>query len=133
MLKKVTRLFINEFKIKQIGMDFMGYELQKGDIYTFHHLVIPKRRGGVETRWNGAILCGKSSHPYLHLIECKDYDMFEFITAQMIEENIKGYLDITNIRNIHDVLNRFEKEYSGVRGVKGRLLIKDEYTRRRRV
>ena len=59
--------------------------------------------------------------------------MFEFITAQMIEENIKGYLDITNIRNIHDVLNRFEKEYSGVRGVRGRLLIKEEYTKRRKV
>ena len=34
-MKEVTKLMINEFKIKQLGYDFMGYTLQKNDIYTF--------------------------------------------------------------------------------------------------
>lgn len=124
---------INEFKIKQLGFDFMGFELQKKDIYTFHHLIIPNRKGGAFAIWNGAILCGKSSHPYLHVIEAKDYDMFCYITSEMIDENIKGYLDPKNIKNIHEVLALFEREHSGDRTKKGHPLIKECYTRRRKM
>lgn len=131
-MKQVTKLMINEFKIKELGFDFMGYTLQKGEIYTFHHLIIPKREGGKLTRQNGAILCGQSSHPYLHAIEAKDYDMFAYITKRMINENIKGSLDIPNIRRIHQVLEVFEREHSGDRTKKGHPLIKEEYIRRRK-
>jgi hypothetical protein len=124
---------INEFKIKELGFDMMGYSLERGDIYTFHHLIIPNREGGPFSRNNGAILCGNSSHPYLHLIESKDYDMFCYITSEMIDENVKGYLDIQNIRNIHAVLDRFEREHCSDRGKKGRYLIKEQYTRRRKM
>lgn len=129
-MREVTKLMINEFKIKQLCYDFMGYSLQKGDIYTFHHLIIPNRHGGPYARWNGAILCGRTSHPYLHLIEAKDYDMFCYLTSEMIDENVKGYLDIKNLRNIDDALTQFEREYSGARTRKGKVLIKEEYTRR---
>lgn len=129
-MKQVTKLMINEFKIKQLGYDFMGYSLQKNDIYTFHHLIIPNREGGPYERWNGAILCGGTSHPYLHLIESKDYEMFLYITSEMIDMNIKGYLDIENIKRISSVLGQFEKEHSGDRTKKGKYLIKEEYTRR---
>lgn len=129
-MREVTKLMINEFKIKQLGYDFMGYSLKKGDIYTFHHLIIPNRYGGPYARWNGAILCGKTSHPYLHLIEAKDYDMFCYLTSEMIDMNIKGYLDIKNLRNIDDVLTQFEREYSGAQTRKGKVLIKEEYVRR---
>lgn len=132
-MKQITKLMINEFKIKELGLDFMGYELQKGDIYTYHHLIIPNREGGPFSRNNGAILCGKSSHPYLHLIESKDYDMFCFITSEMIDENVRGCLDIQNIRNIHAVLDRFEREHCSDRGKKGRYLIKEQYIRRRKI
>lgn len=121
---------IEEFKIKELGMDFMGYHLNKGDIYSFHHLIVPNRNGGAYARWNGAILNGKTSHPYLHVIEAKDYDMFCYITSEMIDMNIKGYLDQQNIRNIHDVLKQFEREHCGDRTRKGKILIKEEYTRR---
>ena len=124
---------LNEFKIKQLGIDFMGYELQKGDIYTFHHLIIPRREGGSYSRSNGAILCGKSAHPYLHLIEAKDYDMFCYITSEMIDENILGRLDPQSIRHIHAILKQFEREHSGDRTKKGHPLIKDIYTRRRKM
>ena len=129
-MKEVTKLMIREFKIKELGYDFMGYSLQKGDIYTFHHLIIPARYGGKNEKWNGAILCGKSSHPYLHLIEAKDYDMFCYITSEMIDMNLKGYLDIENIKRINDVLCQFEKEHSEERGKKGKLLIRTEYEHR---
>lgn len=129
-MKEVTKLMIRDYKIKQLGYDFMGYHLNKGDIYTFHHLIIPNREGGKVERWNGAILCGKSSHPYLHLIEAKDYDMFCYITSEMIDQNIKGYLDIDNLRKINDILCQFEREHCSDRGKKGKFLIKEEYTRR---
>lgn len=129
-MKEVTKLMINEFKIKQLGYDFMGYTLQKNDIYTFHHLIIPNRNGGPYERWNGAILCGNTAHPYLHLIERVDYDMFGCISSEMIDMNIKGYLDMSNIRYINDILLQFEREHCSDRNKKGRLLIKEEYTRR---
>lgn len=129
-MKEVTKLMIKEYKIKKLGYDFMGYTLQKNDIYTYHHLIIPKRDNGPFTKWNGAILCGETSHPYLHLIEEKDYDMFCYITSEMIDENIKGYLDIDNLRRISEVLKQFEREHCGDRTRKGKHLIKEEYTRR---
>lgn len=128
-MKEVTKLMINEFKIKELGYDFMGFQLQKGDIYTFHHLIVPNREGGPYARWNGAILFS-TPHQYLHVIENKDYDMFCYITSEMIDMNIKGHLDMENIRNINDVLNQFEREHSGERTRKGKILIKEEYTRR---
>lgn len=129
-MKQVTKLMIDEFNIKKLGYDFMGYSLNRGDIYTFHHLIVPNRNGGAYARWNGAILCGQSSHPYLHTIEAKDYDMFCALTSEMIDMNIKGYLDLQNLRNIDDVLRCFEREHSGDRTKKGKLLIKDEYLKR---
>lgn len=128
-MREVTKLMINEFKIKQLGYDFMGYSLQKGDIYTFHHLIVPNRNGGAYARWNGAILFS-TPHQYLHVIESKDYDKFCYLTSEMIDMNIKGYLDVENLRNIDDVLTQFEREYSGARTRKGKVLIKEEYTRR---
>ena len=131
-MKEITKHMIKIYGIDKLNYDFMGYSLQKNDIYTFHHLIIPNRHGGKETLRNGAILCGKSSHPHLHLVEAKDYDMFCYITSEMIDENVKGYLDLENLRNIHDVLTSFEREHCSDRGKKGKLLIKEEYTRRRK-
>ena len=129
-MKYVTKLMINQYGIDKLGYDFAGYSLQKGDIYTFHHLIVPRRNGGPISVENGAILCGKTSHPYLHLIENYDYDRFLAITSEMIDQNIKGHLDIENILYIYDILEGFEREYSGVRNKKGKEIIKPEYTMR---
>lgn len=131
-MKEVTKLMINEFKLRELGYDFMGYHLQKGDIYTFHHLIIPNREGGPYARWNGAILFN-TPHQYLHVIENKDYERFCYLTSEMIDMNIKGYLDTKNLREIHSVLEGFEREYSGARTRKGKVLIKEEYTRRTKI
>lgn len=120
---------INEFKIKELEHDFMGYSLQKGDIYTFHHLIIPNRHGGPYARWNGAILCS-TPHQYLHTIEAIDDKYFGYISSEMIDMNIKGFLDERNIDAIHDILCEFEDRYKNKYSKKGRRLIKPEYLHR---
>ena len=76
-MKEITKSMIKEFKLRELEFDFMGYKLQKGDIYTFHHLIVPNREGGPYERWNGAILFS-TPHQYLHLIESKDNDRFYY-------------------------------------------------------
>ena len=134
-MRQVTKLMIKEYKIEKLGFDFMGYELNRNDILTFHHLIVPRRNckkeglGEGYLKWNGAII-QSIPHAYLHVIESRDLDMFNYITSEMIDENIKGRLDIENIKNIYDVLEQFEREHSGDRTKKGKVLIKEEYTRR---
>ena len=135
-MKPITREMIKIYNIRKLGYDFMGYKINRMESLSFHHLIIPKREcpkkgyGDGYFLWNGAILRQDTSHDYLHLIESKDEDMFMAITSEMIDENIKGKLDIENLRRIHDILTCFEREHCHDRGKKGKLLIKDEYIRR---
>lgn len=136
MGKYVTNLMINEFKLKELGTDFMGYDLQReGDSYTFHHLIVPRRLckqqglGDGYIRENGAIIF-RSPHDFLHIIERYDYERFLAISSEMIDMNVKGRIDIANLKEIDDILRGFEREYSGCRTKKGYPLVKEEYTRR---
>lgn len=110
------------------NVDWMGYKLCKGDIFTYHHCLIKREHGGLMTIDNGAILCGKSSHPYIHLIEYKDLDRFRYLTKLLMDENAMRKLDLQIIQEIDYVLQGFEKEYQGKRNKKGKLLVKDIYT-----
>ena len=135
-MRDITKQMIEYYKIIKLGYDFMGYPASKKNTLSFHHLIIPKcqcQQNGLGEGylwWNGAILNQSTSHDYLHLIEAKDYDMFLAITSEMIDENIKGYLDRENLLRIRDILEQFEKEHCSDRGKKGNLLIKDTYLRR---
>lgn len=135
-MREITKLMINKFRIMKLGYDFMGYKVDKKSSLSFHHLIVPRRLcsqnglGEGYLFWNGAILRQDTSHDYLHLIEAKDYEIFFAITSEMIDQNIKGYLDIDNLRRINDLLKIFEKEHCYDRGKKGKLLIKDSYYRR---
>ena len=135
-MREITKLMINQFRIMKLGYDFMGFTVDKKNSLSFHHLIIPRRSskeygiGEGYLWWNGAILRQDTSHDYLHLIEAKDYEIFLAITSEMIEQNIKGYLDIDNLRRINALLKIFEKEHCYDRGKKGKLLIKDGYYRR---
>ena len=136
-MRDITKLMILKYKLLDLKYDFMGYEFNKEKELSFHHLIVPKRICKVQRitddgylEWNGAILKMKTSHQYLHVIERYDRDMFNAITLQMIDENLKGYLDTNNIKYIDDVLKCFEREYSGARTKHGDPLIKEEYTRR---
>lgn len=131
-MKPVVREMIDEFGIDELGYDFMGYTLRKGDIYTFHHLIVPARKGGEVTRENGAILCGKSSHQYLHIIEGYEHDYFNWITSEMVDMNLKGYLDIRNLKEIDDILREFESKYEKHLTKKGYPLVRSIYRDRKR-
>lgn len=132
-MREVTKLMIIKYKILQY-YDFMGYSISN-DQLTFHHLIVPHRDcrrkhipcdGYIES--NGAILYRKP-HDYIHTIERYDLDRFNAVTSEMIDMNIKGYLDKENILKINDILCSFEKEYSG-RTKHSKPIIKEEYTRR---
>ena len=137
-MREITREMIKEYRLMKLGYDFMGYEIKNKQDLSFHHLIVPRRDckslglGEGCLKWNGSILNQDTSHDYLHLIEAKDLDMFMAITSEMIDQNVKGYLDIENLRRIRDILECFEREQSSDRGKKGKLLIKDDYVRRRK-
>ena len=137
-MREITKLMIKEYKLMKLGYDFMGYDITNKSNLSFHHLIIPHRNckamglGEGYLEWNGVILNQNTSHDYLHLIEAKDYDMFLVITSELIDENVKGHLDIDNLRRIHDILECFEREHANDRSKKGKVLIKQEYMRRRK-
>ena len=110
----------------------MGYRFSETNA-SFHHLIIPRRLGGEESIENGAVLNNESSHPYLHIVEGRDYDMFLAITEEIQKEKEKGYIDKDNIKRIDDILNCFEREHSSDLTRRGKVLIKEEYIRGRKV
>lgn len=132
-MKEITKIMVNDFKIMKLGMDFMGYHVNRKQDLSFHHLIIPRRHckeaglGEGYLYWNGAILRQNTSHDYLHIIEKIDPDIFYELTSEMIDENIKGRLDIDNLKRIHDLLLYFEREHDHDTTKKGKLLIKREF------
>ncbi len=132
-MQGVTKLMINDFGIRKLGYDFMGYKVDKKSSLSFHHLIIPKRDcrkyglGDGYEYWNGAILVQDTSHEYLHVIEQYDKKRFEEITLQMIYQKMKGHLDKENLIAIRELLLEFEANYTGLCSAKGKQLIKDDY------
>lgn len=136
-MREVTKLMIKKYNLLKLKYDFAGYDIRNVNQLSFHHLIIShrdcKKFGLGEGYWefNGAILVQETSHDYLHRIENRDEEIFNLITSEMIDENIKGKLDIENLKKIRDLLEYFEKEHCGERTSKGKPLIKEEYIRRR--
>lgn len=136
-MKEITEKMIKDFRIMKLRFDFMGYKVDRKQSLSFHHLIVPHREskdygiGEGYLYWNGAILRQNTSHDYLHIIEAKDYDLFLAITSEMIDQNIKGYLDKQNLIYIRDCLLLFEREHCSDRTKKGKLLIKDEFIKGR--
>ena len=132
-MREVTKLMINDFKIMKLGYDFLGYKVNRKQDLSFHHLIIQRRHckeaglGEGYLYWNGAILRQNTSHDYAHVIEKIDPDIFYELTSEMIDENIKGRLDIDNLKRIHDLLLYFEREHDHDTSKKGKLLIKREF------
>lgn len=136
-MKSVTKLLINEFKIKQLKYDFMGYPFKTQCDLSFHHLIISHKdckKLHIPSEgylfWNGAILNQETSHNYLHIIQRVDTELFYKITNEMIEQNQSGKLNIYNLKKIHEFLEYFEKTNPNLRNEKGKILIKEEFKRR---
>lgn len=136
-MKEVTKEMIEQFKIKKLKYDFMGYTFQRVTDLSFHHLVVAKKDcaalglGNGYLTWNGAILKQATSHDYLHLIERIDRDLFLEITNEMIDENWKGHLDLENLKRIRQILLYFEREHQDDTDRRGKRLIKTEFIKDR--
>lgn len=136
-MKTITRDMMKDYNIHKLGYDFMGYTFDRREDLSFHHLVVPKRDckaaglGEGYLRWNGAILNQNTSHDYLHIIERMDRDIFLRITAEMIEENLKGKLDIDNLKRIRELLLYFEDRYEKETNSKGQLILKRKFITKR--
>ena len=126
-MKPITREMIKMYKLNKLGFDFIGYKFNRSEQLSYHHNVIAKRNGGLETIRNGAILVRDTSHDYIHVIERIDPEIFYLITSEMLDENLKGKIDIENLRKIRDLLLYFENDHTHERNKKGKLLIKKEY------
>lgn len=126
-MKEITKAMMHEFKINKLRYDMMGYTFRNTNDLSYHHLIIPKRLNGPETRGNGAILVQSTAHDYLHTIERVDYDMFAAITSHLVDENILGRIDLESLRAIRDVLLCFERAYYDLQTKKGKRLIRHEY------
>lgn len=120
---------VNEWGIKKLGLDFMGYRLEKGDIYTYHH-IIKREHGGPLTIDNGAILCGSTSHPYLHAIEYCDFKYYEYLTEELLEINCIHELRMENLYRINEILMDFEDKHAFDRTKKGKIIVKRKYLER---
>ena len=132
-MRDITRVMVKNFQLKKKGYDFMGYTFTNPEQLSFHHLIIPRRDckekglGDGYVYWNGAILRQDTSHDYLHIIERTDRDVFLAITAQMVEENLKGKVDIENLKRIRELLLYFEKHYENETFSNGKILIKKKF------
>lgn len=136
-MKTITRDMMKNYNIHKLGYDFMGYTFDRREDLSFHHLVVPKRDckaaglGEGYLKWNGAILNQNTSHDYLHIIERMDRDTFLRITAEMVEENLKGKLDIDNLKRIRELLLYFEDRYEKETNSKGQLILKRKFITKR--
>lgn len=135
-MKEITKIMIKKYCLKKLKYDMMGYMFKKPQELSFHHTILShkycKKLGLGEGywEWNGSILVQKTSHDFLHIVENYDFDRFLAITNELIDENIKEYVDKDNLIVINDILKGFEREYCSVRNKNNNLIIKEEYTRR---
>lgn len=126
-MSKVKDLMINTYCVN--GIDFMGYKLQKGEKFTYHHIV-KREHGGGKNLKNGAILT-KQAHRYLHIVECKDYGTYLAINKvlKLINESKEPpreeYLAL-----IDKLLTDFETSFKSSKNAKNEPIVKEKYKRR---
>ena len=39
-MRAITNLMINDFKLKKLGYDFMGFSFKRKEQLSFHHLIV---------------------------------------------------------------------------------------------
>ena len=111
--------------------DFMGYTFRTVNDLSYHH-IIKKCDGGPKTLDNGALLVTDTSHPYLHVIEEREFEIYLYINSILLEINNQRSEPIeSQLKAIRAALLKFEKEHEYDRNSNGKLLIKQRYIDRR--
>lgn len=130
MSKLKNKLYVG-FNLEQAGVDFMGYPFADKKELTYHHIK-PKNCGGKTSYSNGSLLT-KQSHVYIHTIEAYDYKLFIQISHELIETHIDGKITPERLDRIRELLEFFEQKFDGQYTKRGGLIIKEEFTRRRKL
>lgn len=128
-MRGITKLMINEWKMNKT--DWMGYTLEKGEYFSYHHTVIPKCDNGPYSMENGSILIQTASHDYIHTICRYRRDLFNEITDILIEINTQHSMPTQEqLLQFKAILLEFERDFERETTNKGIKIIKPRYLRR---
>ena len=125
-MDNTLKTLINIYNMTDV--DWMGYVLDER--FSYHHIV-KRCHKGERTIENGAVLY-LSSHSYLHTIEYYDLDKYMAINKILKDVNMQRYMTTEEqLKEIDYILRTFEDEYKDFISTRGKVLIKDEYKRRK--
>ena len=111
--------------------DFMGYTIDSIKDISYHHIQ-KASEGGPKTLENGALLAKDTAHPYLHIIEDRDFDMYVYINKILKEINTQqSHPTKEQLLAIRSVLLQFEKEHENDVTSGGKHLIRKSFIKER--
>lgn len=129
-MSKLRERIYKDFKMEQLGYDFLGYTFESKKELSTHH-ILPRHSGGQTKKNNLCALNRFTSHNYIHLIEDTDYKVFLELSKYLLEEVSKGEISREQLLRIADVLQFFEYKYRDEEDRHGELLIRPEYKSKR--
>ena len=129
-MSKLRERIYKDFKMEQLGYDFLGYTFDSKKELSTHH-ILPRHSGGQTKKNNLCALNRFTSHNYIHLIEDTDYKVFLELSKYLLEEVKKGEIGREQLLRIADVLQFFEYKYRDEEDRHGELLIRPEYKSKR--
>ena len=129
-MSKLRERIYKDFKMEQLGYDFLGYTFESKKELSTHH-ILPRHSGGQTKKNNLCALNRFTSHNYIHLIEDTDYKVFLELSKYLLEEVKKGEIGREQLLRIADVLQFFEYKYRDEEDRHGELLIRPEYKSKR--
>ena len=129
-MSKLRERIYKDFKMEQLGYDFLGYTFESKRELSTHH-ILPRHSGGQTKKNNLCALNRFTSHNYIHLIEDTDYKVFLELSKYLLEEVKKGEIGREQLLRIADVLQFFEFKYRDEEDRHGELLIRPEYKSKR--
>lgn len=129
-MSRLRERLYKEYKVDQLGFDFMGYSFKDKKELSTHH-ILPKHMGGETKKKNLCILTRDTSHNYIHLIEDYDIKVFIQISGLLLEQVQKGKIGIEELKKIEELLLYFEDKFKDEESRNGELIIKPEYKEKR--
>ena len=129
-MSKLRERIYKDFKMEQLGYDFLGYTFESKKELSTHH-ILPRHSGGQTKKNNLCALNRFTSHNYIHLIEDYDKKVFLQISSHLLKQVSLGKIDIDEIRKIRELLEFFEYKYRNEYARNGDILIRPEYKSKR--
>ena len=129
-MSKLRERIYKDFKMEQLGYDFMEYTFDSKKELSTHH-ILPRHLGGQTKKNNLCALNRFTSHNYIHLIEDIDYKVFLELSKYLLEEVKNGEISKEQLLRIADLLQFFEFKYRNEEDRHGEKLIRPEYKLKR--